>query len=251
MDILRDSVWQFIGAVLGLIAVAATLLIYFLQKTRKELSYDIIFNTNLLSINAKIKDSMQVNWRGKEINGLNLLIVRLRNSGNTPIVATDYEGPVIFTFDKDDRVLEAEIESTQPPNIPASLETTASSVQLKPSLLNPKDYIEIKILLTSYKNMVVQGRIINIETIKMGSSFPDWNDVPLATFFGISTAIAILGVFYLPTGLIVNNFVAEVYKVPQYSLIFFGGYLIIYLFQLFIFIVLRREFENKSKIFKV
>lgn len=51
-EILRDPVWQFIGAIFALAAIVIVVIIYWMQRQRKSLSYEIISCTPLLSVKS-------------------------------------------------------------------------------------------------------------------------------------------------------------------------------------------------------
>jgi len=44
-EALRDPIWQFIGAVLAFAAIVISILLYFMQRRRKALSYEIVSRT--------------------------------------------------------------------------------------------------------------------------------------------------------------------------------------------------------------
>jgi hypothetical protein len=199
MEILRDPMWQFIGAVLALLAIILTLYLFWLQRQRKSLSYDVISSTSLVSVNEAIKDSLQIFRNGKLIPGVHLLVVKLTNSGNIPIPSADYESPVILTFAGDDVVLEAEIMLTHPNNVKASLEFNESEVKLSPSLLNPGDTIEMKILLSKFSGKVnVDARVLGIKQLQEGKGIPNYDLV--SSMMMVSSFMAcIAGLFFLKT----------------------------------------------------
>lgn len=60
MDFLRDPIWQFFGAAIGVVAIIASLYIFFRQRITKSLGYEILTQTELLSIKSEIRGKVQV-----------------------------------------------------------------------------------------------------------------------------------------------------------------------------------------------
>ena len=49
-DLLRDPLWQFIGALLALLAIGVSVALYLIQRRKKRLSYEIVSNSSLLTM---------------------------------------------------------------------------------------------------------------------------------------------------------------------------------------------------------
>jgi hypothetical protein len=91
VDLLRDPLWQFVGAVLVVVALMVSVTIFFAEKKRKELSYEILSHSEILSATEEIEGKLKILFKGEVVRNVHLLIVKLINSGNTPITSTDYE----------------------------------------------------------------------------------------------------------------------------------------------------------------
>lgn len=163
LDILRDSIWQFIGAILALIAIILILV----QRKRKALSYKIISNTPLVKIKEDIKGRLQVLFDEKPVENIYLIIIKFINSGNLPIKSADYESPVNLNFNENVQLLTAEVIDTNPKTLEASAKIERTKVLLKPTLLNENDSITIKVLVNQFDgNFSVGGRIIGVKEIR-------------------------------------------------------------------------------------
>lgn len=163
LDILRDSIWQFIGAILALIAIILILV----QRKRKALSYKIISNTPLVKIKEDIKGRLQVLFDEKPVENIYLIIINFINSGNLPIKSADYESPVNLNFNEDVQLLTAEVIDTNPKTLEVSAKIEGTKVLLKPTLLNENDSITIKVLVNQFDgNFSVGGRIIGVKEIR-------------------------------------------------------------------------------------
>lgn len=155
MELLRDPIWQFIGVV---IAIAFPLILLLLQRNRKELSYEIISNLPIVNIRKEIRSKVKVLFENKLVTGVNIVVLRLQNSGNTSIRTEDYdqESPITFNFGKDIEILEAEVLETLPKTIQnrVKIEVIEEELILKPLLLNRKDSILLKILIKDYHGYI-------------------------------------------------------------------------------------------------
>ena len=178
-EILRDSIW---GFVIGLVVIILMIIIYKLQRRRKTLSYEIVSNTPLFNVHGEIKGRLQVIFDGKPINDkVHLVMVKIINSGNTPIKPDDYIHPISVNLGESAQILASEVYKTNPENIEASIKfkliieedsnnpniaTMKSEVILNPTLLNGGDSITLKILTTQIADdIIVDGRIVGVKKI--------------------------------------------------------------------------------------
>src|SRR6266487_3666841 len=150
MDFLHDPVVDLIIGIVVTIFVA--FVVYMMQRNRKEIAYDIIANTLVLSIDKEVKDKMQVLYESKPIADARLVVLKIWNSGKAPISSNDYERPLTFDFGEHAEVLDATVIETLPTNIieEAVFEKSLNKVILKPLLLNRNDSIKLKVLLTKF-----------------------------------------------------------------------------------------------------
>ena len=168
LEILRDSIWQFI---LGFIALALTIIFYWKQTQRKNLSFEVLYNTNLLSIDDVIKGKTQILYEGQLVQNVRLYAIKLINSGNVAILDTDYVRPVYLDFGNDSSILSAKVAKTSPSNLSPCVTTEKTRIIIDPLLLNSGDFIELEILLsqpTEYRQTLasIDGRIVGVKSIK-------------------------------------------------------------------------------------
>lgn len=165
-DILRDPMWQFVAALLAAIAILVSIILYLKQRRRKALSYEILSRTPLLSVKEEIKKQLKILYDGKPVRQVHLVVVRIVNSGNTPILSTDYERLISLNFGEEANVLTAEIVKTDPDSIQASFNVEGKSVVLTPTLLNTGDSFTLKMLITKFGEVKVDGRIVGVKEIQ-------------------------------------------------------------------------------------
>ncbi len=208
---LQDAGWIgvivaiFVGIATVVATVAITIWAVRKQRSRKEISYQIISDASIASINKEVKDRVKILFDGIPIEDMNLLVLKLWNSGNAAIKPEDYVEPIKFEFDGR-KVASADILNMEPSDLidPKDIKSfftlELDSVKLPKFLLNPNEAISLKILLTgptdkvTGRTRIVEGRIIEIGpntqvlTIKMSSVI--LVSFPLLTLV-ISTAITI------------------------------------------------------------
>jgi len=166
-EFLRDPLWQFVGALLAFVAILVSLSLHRLQRNRKAFSYEVISRTLLLSIKEEIKGRLQILLDGNVVRDIHMIVIRVLNSGNVPIVPSDYDRTVKFAFGEKTQILSAEVIETNPENIEASVSIVSQKVVLTPVLLNVGDSITLKTLLSQFDGKIdVDGRIIGVKQLQ-------------------------------------------------------------------------------------
>jgi hypothetical protein len=140
--------------------------IYTKQRQRKSLSYQIVSNTPLLSVEEEIKKDLVIKYRGKEVQKVDLVAVRIVNTGNLPIATKDFDRPITLDLGEGAQILTAEISEKKPDELQPSINVEQSKIKLEPILLNQGDAITFKMLVTGFtKNIKIDFRIIGVEKI--------------------------------------------------------------------------------------
>ena len=162
-EIFRDPVWQFVGVILGVIIPCVG---YLIQRNRKKLVHEIVSRTPLVTKEEEIKGSLQIVFEGKPVEDVRLLEIKVINSGNAPIVSSDYERPVSLFFGDQARILTATVSETFPQSLQATVESKGQAVVLSPVLLNGGDSITLKMLISHLgRDIKVDSRIAGVKEI--------------------------------------------------------------------------------------
>jgi hypothetical protein len=176
MDYLRDPLWQFVGAVLAVITIIVSIVLYFFQRRKKTLAYEIISRTAVLSASEEIAGKLQILFQGEAVREVHLLVLRLINNGNVPVTSADYEREISFVFIDCIKILSAEISDTNPSNLSAEIALKDNNIRVEPILLNPGDSITIKTLISGFKNNIeIDGRIVGVKTIGRRTEANSWS----------------------------------------------------------------------------
>jgi hypothetical protein len=165
LEFLRDSIWQFIGAIFGIIAILISLVIFFLQRSKKSLAYEVVTSSPLFTAKEEIKEDLEVYFKKKLVKDVQLIILKVKNDGNQPILKTDFDEPLKFIFDNNSEVLTAEIIS-KTESLTIALLVNNNEITINPSLLNSGDFFEIKVVNSQESDVKCEGRVVGIEKIR-------------------------------------------------------------------------------------
>lgn len=164
--IFRDPIWTFVAAIVAVLALIVTIIIFVSQKRKKSLSWVILSRTELLNNRQEIEGKIKILFEDKEIKDVSLIIIRMLNSGNVPIAASDYEENLRINFGENAKIILAEITSTNPEYLPVTYNIRKNLVEFFPSLLNSKDGFTLKILASeAARQPAVSARILGIRQI--------------------------------------------------------------------------------------
>lgn len=160
----RDPIWQFwVGALsllISAIAVLVTIILAARNRQRKLLTYEIISNTSVINVENDVGEDLEILVEHKPVTKVRLHVIRLMNAGNMPIEAGDYPQPLRFQFRdpfSPNPLIRCAISRTEPEGlIPedhlkslVSLDDNQTFIALKTPLLNPRDAIILRALLTA------------------------------------------------------------------------------------------------------
>lgn len=163
LDFLRDQLWQFVGVAISVVSIVVSIIFSLKQRARKGLTYKIE-STSLVSIKDKAKGKIQILYDLKPISDADLVLLKIWNSGNQPILQTDYEDPITFNFGSKTEILSHDVIETVPNNIKkkVSMRIDSNNLIINPLLLNAGYSIIIKLVLSKFEGEV------NAETLIPG-----------------------------------------------------------------------------------
>ena len=173
-EIFRDQIWNFIGVIIACVTLLITVILYFLQKHKKGLSYDILSKTSLLTNKEKLEGKIKILYDDNEVQNVKFLEIKILNTGNIGIPSSDYERPLRFIFEAEAKILTAEIIKSEPESLTTSLNITQNEIIVQPILMNSKDYLVIKAIVSNStdEEIIVDGRIKDVKEIKkQGESY--------------------------------------------------------------------------------
>lgn len=170
-DFWRDGIWQSWGVLVAVFFGFVGLGLWGVdrqkQQRRKQLTHAVISDAPIAQVSASLRKRVEILFDGVPSADLRLMILQLKNSGNSPIERNDYDEPVRFEFEAPREVVDGEVLFTQPEDLidakdaKTFLTVNGNNVILKPLLLNPKETITLKVLLKGQKGqMRARARIV-------------------------------------------------------------------------------------------
>lgn len=166
INILRDSIWQFVGVVVSIIALAVSVYVIFSQSKKKSLAYQISAETNLLQVGEEIKDKVKITYENIPLENIYFMSIIVINNGSLEIKPSDFERELSFEVEGSSRIISAEIMQTEPDELRPNISISPKKVFLKPLLLNSRDFILIKLLIAEYSGEVqADVRVVGVKRL--------------------------------------------------------------------------------------
>lgn len=143
-DGIRDPVWQFIGTVIGIIALLASIFFYVQSQQLKSLQIVFLANVSAVVIDDVVENKIQINYEDKKVDNLSLLTVKVKNIGNQSIRPEDYVEPILFSFPEQSEIIESSVITSIPENIDLKATVVKNTATLSTSLLNAGDEVIVR-----------------------------------------------------------------------------------------------------------
>lgn len=173
MEILKAD-WEFWGAVIGAVALIATIVIYFLQRNVKRFAYRILTETSLVSVGRKVRGKIKVFYDDKEIETLYLVVVEIVNNGNLEIRTSDFEEQPITIDFPNSNLVSVEVSNTSPKSLKPVISYEPTQVTIQPLLLNKKDSFTLELIFSKYEHVTeFHARIVGVKDIEELSNLKD------------------------------------------------------------------------------
>jgi hypothetical protein len=172
------------GDVLAFIGIATAFVIYFLQRQRKALSYRVFAVTRVAPFDFDAPSPAEHD-----------IAVEYVNSGNVPLLASDFLSPIVTDFPDSDVVVSSRrFISAFANNPPSQVTHVDSKASLELQLLNPGESARAEFRVREFKGSVrVRARIVGVNTINN-------LEVTRVLWWQVTT----IAMFYL--GYVVNRF---------------------------------------------
>lgn len=159
--------WDLKETILAIIAISVSIYLYIKQRRTKSLEYDIDSITELLSVKDEIKGDLEIKYKGSLIENVHLIIIKIINTGNVPILGSDFDDNLTIEFNEDATVISEEVIEKNPNDFEIFTKINMNSIELSNTLWNEGDYIIIKTLVTNFKKeIMLKGRIVGVREIK-------------------------------------------------------------------------------------
>lgn len=189
--------WSLVGAIATIGAIIAAFVIYYLQKSKKRLSYEIISNTQLVGIENKVQDKIKIFYEDKLVENVHLVSIRFVNDGNQFVAIDDFTTPINVKFGEGTNILTGEVLEQNPSELNATIIRTEDRVEVQPLLLNSNDSFTLNILLNDYdESLCITARIKGVKNIGLYKK-SKFTIVNLVLFlYSLLGICAVFGVIY-------------------------------------------------------
>jgi hypothetical protein len=145
--LLRDPIWQFVGAILAGIAIILSVILFFVGQPKKELQVLVDTNASLINVSPEAAREVEVLYKGNPVGSAFLIQLHFVNSGNQAILESDFSKNTAIEFDPKLEIVDYAITSSDPENIGLTLTQTAKNrVEISPALLNPGDTVNLRFI---------------------------------------------------------------------------------------------------------
>jgi len=159
-----------VRTILAIVAICVTILLFLVGRRRKGLSY-LLSDTRVLGVHEAVNPSrVQILFDGAAVTEVRLLIITLNNSGNEPIRVDDFERPLRFSWPEPARILTAEVAEVSPEGLQPTINAGVDEIVIDPLLLNPGDWLRIKILINQATKISVDARVVGVKEITVASA---------------------------------------------------------------------------------
>lgn len=121
----------------------------------RELSYEIVSKTELSALKGSNWPDIGLWYEKKVIENGGLLTVRIINTGNAPIYAKEFDGPITVQLKANSHFIAAKVIETKPKNLVPKISISTNSLGIDPMLLNSSDEILIQ--------AIAQGELSDVD----------------------------------------------------------------------------------------
>jgi hypothetical protein len=204
---MKINILQLIGILVGIVAIIAAYNIFFLGRPLKALQIVIDTASPLVNIRPEASGTIQILYNGQAVTNPELLQIEIRNSGNQPILVSDYSRPLLFSFNPQDEIINVAIINSKPSNINliiSKASTDGYEASAIPTLLNPADVVTARFIVAEVgsdpilSHFHIDGRIAGVKEIALISQSDQQqptslqivlNNIAVSSIAAISTLI--------------------------------------------------------------
>ena len=158
------NAWSIAGVLVGVTAIGIAIVIALVQRTIKRVAFRVVSRTQLVGATGDIPE-LDVSFRGERVTDVQVIEVRVLNTGNIAIATADYERAMRVNFGAGASVLTAEVERAHPRSLRIACHPDGSGFVIEPVMLNGGDWIQVKTLVSRSGKVSVDSRIIGVKDV--------------------------------------------------------------------------------------
>lgn len=154
LTILRDGIWQFIGAIVAVFAIGVTWWTFRLQRSITELAIGVVRHRMVLSVPDQMQKRVVISFDNQPVENVAMVDIAVKNSGTKPILEDDFNREITIRFGDGAKILSTSFLKTHPSGLAPQLYTQSNIVTLHRLLLNPGDHAILQFLVSSIDRKV-------------------------------------------------------------------------------------------------
>jgi hypothetical protein len=153
-----------VASVVGIVAIVVPIVIYLRQRNVISVDYEIISDVKLMDSDAAdatdaFANQIEVTYNGRHLTHPRIVDVRVTNTGNTPVEATDYEHPIVFELDGGQPPIDATVIAETAQRITGNLFESKPdpprAISIRPPLLNRGEWFTLRMLFDNKDSRVI------------------------------------------------------------------------------------------------
>ena len=168
---LMDSILEWIKtnylAIIGWIIAIISSLCAIHYRKKRSISYEEMTNVPLIKIEEGVEEEVKILYEGNEVKNVQLLRIKIINTGNDDLVKDDFNKPIIIECNEEAEIMDMSAWESNPPGIQVYFGKPKPNVAtVIPDLINSKDWFICKFLINQFRNFEIKIRIKGIKDIK-------------------------------------------------------------------------------------
>lgn len=157
-----------LNVAIGLLAIAAPIILYYFDFSSRAFSARIISSTE---ISGGAFGDIQLKHGATTLEKPHILVLKIENTGSRPITSSDFDGPFEIFAIGPEQIVASTIDKTTPKNFRVLAQLIDGKVIVQPTLFNPGDGFNISILTTGGAPKIdVYARIGGVKTVAVDNS---------------------------------------------------------------------------------
>nr|WP_145545811.1 hypothetical protein [Variovorax boronicumulans] len=139
---------------------------------------------------------LEISIGGQEVKSLDLTTLEIKNSGNQPILKSDFATPIDLKVGRGTRVFRLASVESVPPAIKPEVTQTADQVKLEPLLLNPGDIVRLSVLTVgSRPSFETTTRVVGVKDVAVRRDEPNKMHIASVDWKHVSSLLLLMGLY--------------------------------------------------------
>jgi hypothetical protein len=166
--------WKPLLTIIGLFLAAGAILVEYTLAPRKQLQVLLEASIPLVDVRPEAADNITILYNDQPVSNAILYQIRLENTGNQPILPSDYIRPIVFSIAPPNEIADVSIVDLEPPSVDIKISKTSQyQAELTPALLNVGDSVTVRLAIVTkhsedaLNDIWIGGRIVDVKEIKL------------------------------------------------------------------------------------